>query len=75
MHLISNESSNYVTKISWEGLVNAITITSLPEENCEVRFTGTMTGKDELEIETKKKILDETYHKILNGLKDLHDRN
>ena len=27
--------------------------TSLPEENCEVRFTGTMTGKDELEVETK----------------------
>ena len=35
---------------------------SLPEENCEVRFTGTITGKDELEIETKK-ILDETYRK------------
>jgi hypothetical protein len=34
-----------------------------------------MTGKDELGIETKKKILDETYRKILNGLKHLHDRN
>ena len=59
----------------FEGLVNAIIITSLPEENCEVRFTGTMTGKDELEIETKKKILYETYRKILNRLKHLHDRN
>jgi len=59
----------------FEGLVNVITITPLPEENCEVRFTGTMTGKDELNIETKKKILYETYRKILNGLKHLHDRN
>jgi len=38
----------------FEGLVNVITITPLPEKNCEVRFTGTMTRKDELDIETKK---------------------
>ena len=38
----------------FERLVNAIIITSLPEENCEVRFTGTMTPKDEIEYRNKK---------------------
>lgn len=38
----------------FEGLVKVITITPLPEENCKVRFTGTMTPKDEIEYRNKK---------------------
>ena len=29
-----------------------------------------MAGNDELDMKTKKRILDETYHKLLNGLKN-----
>ena len=56
----------------FEGLVNKIEVTSSSDNMCEVTFTGTMAGKDDLDMETKKKILDETYHKILNGLKNVH---
>ena len=42
---------------------------------CEVTFTRTMARKDDLDVETKKKILDETYHKILSELKNVHRGN
>ena len=59
----------------FEGLINKIEVIPLPNNESEVTFTGTMTGKDDLDIEAKKKILDETYHKILVGLKNLHAKN
>ena len=49
----------------FEGLVNKIEVTSSSDNMCE----------DDLDMETKKKILDETYHKILNGLKNVHRGN
>jgi hypothetical protein len=41
------------------------TFEGLHGDNCEVRFTGTFIGKGEPEIETetKKKILEDIYHK------------
>jgi hypothetical protein len=59
----------------FEGLVNKIEVSSSSDNICEVTFTGTMGGKDDLDMESKKRILDETYHKILNGLKNLHEGN
>ena len=59
----------------FEGLINKIEVIPLPNNECEVRFSGALEVTDDSQIEAKKKILDETYHKILVGLKNLHAKN
>ena len=59
----------------FEGLINKIEVIPLPNNECEVRFTGALEVTDDSHIEVKKRILDETYHNILVGLKNLHAKN
>ena len=59
----------------FEGLINKIEVIPLPNNESEVRFTGALEVTDDSHVEVKKKILDETYHNILVGLKNLHAKN
>lgn len=58
----------------FEGLINKIEVITLPNSESEVRFTATLEVTNDSNIEAKKRILDETYQKILVGLKNLHAR-
>ena len=58
----------------FEDLINQIGVVSLSNNKTEVTLTGTMTEKDDLNMDTKKKILGDTYYGIINGLKNLHER-
>ena len=58
----------------FEDLINQIGVVSLSNNKSEVTLTGTMTEKDDLNMDTKKKILDDTYYGIIKGLKNLHER-
>ncbi|TBR23130.1 MAG: SRPBCC family protein [Candidatus Nitrosotenuis sp.] len=55
----------------FEGSTGIITISSLSKDICEINFSGTFKGENNHEV---KKMAEEIYAMILQGLKKLHER-